>query len=474
MMPNITSDTLTLLSKGYSVLMMGTLFLSLPNWKKFFLGEKWGGYGDTRLSVSLFQNRFVFPLLGVIWFLSAALLFQKDWTILAGVVNAGFCYYFFVYMRWKGLLRGMGAPGYMSFWLGFTITLLKYLEMHVSPSVFQLALLTIQVDFSLIILSAGVYKASAGYLKNDGLELGLVNPMWGYWWKQYRLISPNHVWIRFLNQSAWILEIVSAVFMLIPQTRLLGAFGVFISFGFIMTQIRLGFLCGMMMLCCGFFINPISVNQKVFDLSSQWSDVLWAIGLGSYLGLRPVALAGLWYNFYKGKSLPGVLQMLLEKYTNVFGIVLWRVFTIDIINFYVHVYVLSKEGLKKKCLSEYSFPLNLRYNHVGESIAVATIFTALKYFPGKPEIFRKRLLRYSKSLSCACDERILFEVWSLRKERNQFVASISQEWVVNPSLGEVTEKLVDSAHSPRNTVTFASAHACQAPGSYVPEAQARG
>ena len=40
-------------------------------------------------------------------------------------------------------------------------------------------LLVLQVDLAFIMLSAGVYKFTAGYPHNHGMELGLCNPMWG-------------------------------------------------------------------------------------------------------------------------------------------------------------------------------------------------------------------------------------------------------------------------------------------------------
>ena len=49
----------------------------------------------------------------------------------------------------------------------------------------------LQVDLALIMLSAGVYKFTAGYPRNHGMELGLCNPMWGYWWKWYAARPPD-------------------------------------------------------------------------------------------------------------------------------------------------------------------------------------------------------------------------------------------------------------------------------------------
>ena len=42
--------------------------------------------------------------------------------------------------------------------------------------------------------------------------------------------------------------------MLVPPTRMLGGMFILVSFVFIATQIRLGFLCEMVMVCCLIFV----------------------------------------------------------------------------------------------------------------------------------------------------------------------------------------------------------------------------
>ena len=40
------------------------------------------------------------------------------------------------------------------------------------------------------------------------------------------------------------------------------------------------------------------------------------------------------------------LQRLLERYTNAFGMILWRVFSVDLVNFFIRVYRESRDGAK--------------------------------------------------------------------------------------------------------------------------------
>lgn len=39
------------------------------------------------------------------------------------------------------------------------------------------------------------------------------------------------------------------------------------------------------------------------------------------------------YNFYAGRSLPAPLQHALQRYTNLFGIIIWRV----LVNFFIRI-----------------------------------------------------------------------------------------------------------------------------------------
>ena len=105
----------------------------------------------------------------------------------------------------------------------------------------------------------------------------------------------------------------------------------------------------------------------------------------------------------------GFLQRALERYTNFFGIILWRVFSVDIINFFVRQ---SRRGSGQDVAlpSLGSWP---RYNHVGEMICLASLFTTLKYYPSNNQIFRERVLRYARTVPRDPGERVVFEYVSV-------------------------------------------------------------
>src|SRR5262249_11139742 len=111
------------------------------------------------------------------------------------------------------------------------------------------ALVAFKLDFAVIMLCAGTYKALAGYPRNDGMELGMVNPWWGYWGRLYGRLPPSSWVFRLLNHLAYGTEIVAVGLMRVPSTHVLGAGLIVLSFAFFATHIRLGFLCEMVMLC---------------------------------------------------------------------------------------------------------------------------------------------------------------------------------------------------------------------------------
>ena len=482
--PIIDESAFSVVRVLYGVLLTLTLTGALPHAKRYFISEKWGGYGHSHWSVAAIQNPVVFPCVLGLWFLSALGLTFGWWVVPAAFVNLILCRYFFVQMRWKGILRGMGAPGFLTFWLGAAVFVLEYTHRY-APQLSSLALLVLQIDFALIFLSAGIYKFASGYRSNDGMELGLVNPQWGYWFKLWRSVPPNHWIFWILNQLAWTTEVIGAVLMLIPQTRFVGGMLILFSFIFIASQIRLGFLCEMVIVACLLFVSQDSfgaewissassllVDGTSLNLPTVLVDVanqILVVGLWMYLLLLPIARAGLAYNFYLRKRLPSFLQSVLDKYTNACGIIIWRVFSVDITNFFINVYEQRIAGGEERLISRWGYIATLRYNQVAESITVTSIFTTLKYYASNRQLFIERLLRYARTVSHYPGVILRFEYVSIVKQSNQFEFVPIVNYQVDLDKDEVTETTVSSVVSVQEAAHTSPVHEGQRPGSYTPE-----
>ncbi|HKG47392.1 MAG TPA: hypothetical protein VKB02_11730 [Pyrinomonadaceae bacterium] len=480
--PALNPSTQAFIRVAYGLLMLGTLLWALPQWRRFFVSERWGGYAESSREIDFILNPAGTILIGTTWFSSVALLTLGYWTTLAAFVNLIFCYYFFVRMRWKGILRGMGAPGFMAYWLGAVVFLLEY-ALHHQPALLSLVVLVAQADFAFIMLSAGIYKFTAGYASNHGMEGGMVNPQWGYWWWLYQKLSPRHPLFPFLNHMAWSLEVIAGVLMLLPPTRFIGGLLMLGSFAFIATHIRLALLCEMVIVCCLLFFHPGSYGDQLISAIIPSVtvpvvvplpgalDKLIEIFLWLYLVLLPVAHAGLFYNFYKRRSLPPVIQKALEMYTNIFGIIIWRVFSADHTNFFLRVYERPRAaaGNERAIVSRFGLRNgSLRYNHVAESIVLTTLFTTLKYYPSNNQLFHERLLRYARTVKHAPGSILEFDYISIKKADDRFEFVTVATYTVDAAAGTIEENLFDPTFSVRATLSGSPVHEGVKPGSYVP------
>jgi len=475
-LPDLGVATQSLIRTAYGVLMTATLLQALPEARRFFVSERWGGYARSQTDVDLIQNPVVMPALFAVWMAAALAMVAGWWMPWPALANLVLCRYFFIHMRWKGVLRGMGAPGFISYWLGAVVTLLEVTR-RFAPSVLPLALLVAQVDFAALMFSAGFYKLSAGYPRNHGMELGLCNPMWGYWWRSYIKRTPSSPVFWTMNQLAWATEVGAALMMVAPATRELAALLFIIRFIFIATQIRLGFLTEMVMVCSLIFMSPSHVMggwlESVFGsappppvtpiapLATGLTIALWG-----YLILLPIADAGLYYNFYARRALPAPLQTAVERYTNFFGIILWRVFSVDLVNFFIRIArVRGAQRIPLRPLG--SWP---RFNHVGEMICLTSLFTTLKYYPSNNQLFQERLFRYARTLPREPGERLVFEYVSVVKQADRFDWVPVGEFELDLDAKELTERWFDRSVSPRAAHATSPVHEGTVPGSYRPVA----
>lgn len=475
-LPQLSTSTQAVIRAAYGSLMFATLVQAIPEARRFFLSERWRGYARSSPAVDAVHNPATMPLLLAIWLGAAAMLVAGVWTPWAALVNLALCRYFFVHMRWKGILRGMGAPGFMAYWTGLAVFLLE-LTARFAPDLRSLALLVLQVDLAFIMLSAGVYKFTAGYPHNHGMELGLCNPMWGYWWKWYAARPPGNAIFWTMNQLAWGTEVVAAILMLVPSTRQLGGVLLIASFLFILTQIRLGFLCEMVIVCGLLYVVPggaldrwiaaiAPAGTSAAAAAPSIVHLLLGAALWSYLIVLPLAHAGLYYNFYARRSLPAPLQRALERYTNFFGMIIWRVFSVDLVNFFIRLQREPRDGGERIPVSRLgAWP---RFNHVGEMICLTSLFTSLKYYPSNDAIFTDRLLRYARTVPRHAGDRIVFEYVSVVRRHDRFDWVTVAHYIVDVDAGVVIEQLVDKSFSPRAAHAVSPVHEGALPGSYAP------
>lgn len=477
-LPEISDGVVAFIRVVYGALLLGTIIGTLPSARRFFLSERWGGYARSSPGVDAVHNPLVMPIVLALWLLCAALLMAGQWVIAVAALNLVLARYFCIWMRWRGVLRGMGAPGFMTYWLAVAVFLLEATTRY-APSVRPLALFALQIDLGFIFLAAAIYKLRSGYRHNEGMELGLANPQWGYWWKSYRRVSPGHPLFRVLNQLAWLTELAAAIGMLVPPLRFAGGVVLILTFAFIATQIRLALLCEMVMLAGVLFFGPTSIGGQLIDgfvavpatSASPFPPEVVAVVTGlliAYVVLLPFAYLGLVYNLYLRRKLPGALQGVVERYTNTFGIILWRVFSADLVNFTILIHSQPKSDGARTLLSDYRSRLFGRFSHVCEMIAITSIFTTLKYYPSNSALFVERLIRYARTIPVPADDVLVFEYVSIRKNAEEFEYAPTAEFTVDARRGDVVERVIDEASPLRTGTAHSPIHEGARPGSYAP------
>lgn len=452
--PHLSTATVSAIRSAYGILLGLFLLHTVPHARRFFVSDRWRGYAKSSPAVDAIQNPIAVWILQGVWFAVAAALILGKEALGSALINLLLCRYYFIHMRWKSVLRGGGAPGFFCYWLGAAVFLLEL--GRYSDALHSAAVFAVKADLAFILLSAGAYKLVAGYPRNNGMEFGLVNPWWGYWWRFYRRLRPSHFLFRSMNHLAYATEIVAAVLLLIPATQAVGAILVVLSFAWIATQIRLGWLCEMLMVC-GLLCLPVALRVGAPESTNSISPAVpsfVAIALYGYAALLPLAHAGLWYNLLRKRPLPGALQKVFEAYTNFFGVIIWRVFTADITNFYVRIR---------------DYAPRLRYAHVCESIALCSVFTTLKYYASNPGLFEERLLRYARTIP---GEKIEFEYVSIQKFSGRFEDRPAARYLVDTAAGTVRHEVLDAGIDLHAPAEGSPIHEGAVPGSYVSKERA--
>ena len=473
-----------LLRIGFALCTLGMLALSAPNAHRFFGTAGRSGYADDEP----WLRRLLSPLGRVMvlasWTAAACWLLVDRHTVMAALICLVWSRLFFIALRWKSLSRGMGAPGFMLYWLSALIFFLEWTRFYDPNGTLRpMAILVFKVDFAVIMLCAGQYKVFSGYPQNNGMERGMVNPWWGRLWRLYRRVPPGSPIFRTLNHLGYLGELVAGVLMLYPPTAEFGGLFLAASFVFIFVHIRLGFLCHTVFVSCFLFCAPggwvdsllptattLSSASQVPLIVSFVNGFLYAM-LALYLVLLPFAKLGLYYNFYAKKRWPDAIQKFQDRWTTMWGLIIWRVFTIDNTNFFVNIYTEDPQTGRRTLYSKPgSFDLGTgwRFIHVCEFVCLVSIFTTIKYFPSNSPLFVNKLWRYARSVPRPEGHRLVFEWVDIKKTEERFEEVASREFLLDFETLEVTDTNLEDGSSQTDQLRFSQLVEGGQVGSYAP------
>jgi hypothetical protein len=272
------------------------------------------------------------------------------------------------------------------------------------------------------------------------MEYGLANPLWGYWWRIVRRFRPSHPLFRVQDIGAATTQWVMGLCLLFERTRPIGALMCIGSFLYLLVTVRLGRLAALMMiiplLCLPdlaiALVHGADLSPAPIATPAPVLAILHGL-ITAYLVLLPFVKAMQYLNLFARIQFPGPIQRALTAYANAIPIIMWRVFTPDVTNFFIRIYRIDDAaGAETPLLHEdttYAYRelarwrWSMRFLHVTESIAIATVFTTLKYFRSQRALFEAKLLEYASTLGEPAERaRFRFQYVALIKGTRGFDA----------------------------------------------------
>lgn len=391
--------------------------------------------------------------------------------------------------RWKTLFRGGGAPGFMSHYSMLFITLFE-LARWLDPALrLEHAVWTMfRVDFGVVLACSGTYKSLSGYLKDEGMEYGLANPIWGYEWKLFKRLSPRNLFLRAQDRMAALSQILMGLLLalspLYPPLGWIGAVMCIGTFFYLTFTVRLGRLAPLMMIVALPYLPNLGVRLAggltlARDLSPVALPGVWVELLGAltcaYIALLPLVKVMQYTNLFLSRRFPQPLQALLTRYANWVPIIMWRVFTPDVTNFFIRIRSVDPQSGVSTAIADetsaYSYSarspwaLKLRYLHVTESIAVTTVFTTLKYFSSQRELFEQKLIAYAHTVGDGIFE---FEYVAILKGETSFDFLPVSRFRVDTRTDQITEQKLVPDFDYRAPAAYSHIKETVGYGTYVP------
>lgn len=435
-----------------------------------FLSERWGGYAGSGRLDRVVGSPAGLLISSVLWVAACVGLIAQRAVVASASVLVLIGYHHFVRGRWTSVARGCGAPGFVTAWLSWASLLLALVLSGSLPRP-ELLAWTLIVEFALIFLVAGYYKSRSGYRSGRGVHLGLINPHWSYAPRFWRRVGSHSPLIRLLDLYGWVGELVGAALILIPATRTIGAAILAAMFIALVPLIRLGALPVAVLLQCLLVVlladDPSARSIRAWLVPGAGTPVepgtavpasVLVTVVVAYLTLVLLGYGGMLANLFAAWRPHPRVQRALDRVTNRLGLILWRVFTSDVTGFHIRILAVLADGSVRPLPPWGGSPWH-RFGDVTEAIAVTTVFTSRRYFPGRREIFEDRLRRYARTLpGDAVAHR--FEYWTIEPDAEGF-SRHAATFTVDRATGAVEERI----HLPEDVTVRPYAGSAVSPGS---------
>jgi hypothetical protein len=306
-------------------------------------------------------------------------------SIAPAIVALGLSRICFVETRYTSIGRGNGAPGFMSYWsvcygLGFLLSI-------ECISLLSPLIRVMTIDLMLIMLSAAVFKSLNGYLSDSGIEYGLVNPVWSYWYRKWLTLPSNSRIFQFLNVLSVLSEILIALFLLFPKTWFLSSWILIVTFILLMITVRLGSL-PITMIIVG--LSIFYSKKIVLENQISHNDLLNYLS-GAYILLLVMNYTWVW-SYNRKKQLPFLIGRIAKISHRIAGAIIWSVFTAGLTTNY---FELNHSVKKRGRLVDFHFgDINTPDSGVHSGITLTTLSTYRDYFPNNLKHWDERCSFY--------------------------------------------------------------------------------
>jgi len=470
-------DNYTLIRQVAGVLFLLDALCFLP-WAQVAIGPGYFRGGEARARLV--------PWILTLWIAASLSLVLGVYPLIAAAALWLLFRHLYIHNRWANLFRGGGAPGFMSHWLTLYLVffeLAAWLDASGALSVHVHRM--VRIDLGVILLCSGTYKSLSGYLRGEGMEYGLANPFWGYGWRLFRQLRPTNPLLRLQDVAAATLQIVMGVTMLFEPTQAIGALICSLGFLGLAFMVRLGRLAFLMMIIPFFCLPDVGIAlvpwaDRTFAPVTTPAAVLAVLHglITAYLVVLPLVKGMQYLNLFGKRELPGPLQRGLTRYANAVPIIMWRVFTPDVTNFFIRIYRIHADGHETSLVHEdttYSYRelrrwrWSMRFLHVTESIAITTVFTTLKYFRSQRPLFEAKLLEYAGTLGAPNEgTQFRFQFVAIMKGDDRFEHVPVANFRADVAAGRVEEETLVPGYAYDDPAPYSHIKETTGYGSYAP------
>ena len=416
--------------------------LILPNHLRLFSNAQELGYlcnENSKLN-AIFTRNFAKFISGL-WVLASVISLLGRYNLVTSLILLSICHFFFIFMRYQSLSRGLGAPGYFITWINFTNFIFLLVGNFQSDSVALIAKIFL-AELGVIFIISGSYKLTAGYQNARGMNVGLNNPQWSYWPRLWVSFSEGKFRTNLLNKIAAYGEILGGVFLLSIKFQIIGSVILALMFFGVALTVRLGNLCFLIIFS---LLSPLIVQgpknsgENLFPSYAfeRLAIIAFLVSITMYLSLL--------VNYYSSIRFPKKFQKVLNLHIRFFGTSVWRVFTADMTSIYIEIYDVTKPD-SPILVSDWSNPRGRRFRFVGEAITVTSLFTMLKYQEDKSNT-HFRILTHARSLSLP-KSIISYRYFYVDTANDLIVRRFVREFQVNLKSSTVEEITIDKNFDP--------------------------